>query len=49
MTIGEIIDVSKAEGALDICIQLVKKGMLTLEQAATQLGITEEELKSRMS
>ena len=49
MTIGEMLDASKEEGALDICIQLIKKGILTLEQAATQLGITEEELKSRIS
>ena len=61
MTIGEMLDVSKeegriegriqgrSEGALDICIQLIKKGILTLEQAATQLDMTEEELKSRMS
>ena len=39
----------RLEGALDTCVQLVKKGMLTLAQAAAQLEMTEEELKSKMS
>jgi len=37
------------QGALDTCIQLVKKGILTLAQAATQLGMSEEELAAKMS
>ena len=53
MTIGEIMDVSKAEGriegALDAYISLVEDGILSVEEAAKRLGITEEELKSRMS
>ena len=39
----------RLEGALDTCVQLVKKGMLTVAQAAAQLEMTEEELKSKMS
>ncbi len=44
-----ILNTGRAEGALDTCVQLVKKGILTLAQAAAQLEMTEEELKSKMS
>ena len=53
MTIGEMLDASKAEGrvegALDVYVSLVKDGVLSLVEAAKRLGMTEEELKSRMS
>ena len=38
----------RMEGALDMCIQLVKKGIVTLAQAAAQLGMTEEEFSAKM-
>ena len=37
------------QGRIDMCVQLVKKGVVTLQQAATQLGLTEEEFESKMS
>ena len=57
MTIGELMDVSKAEGkiegraegALDAYVSLIKDGLLSLAEAAKRLDMTEEELKSRMS
>ena len=49
MTIGEMLDASRVEGALDVYVSLVKDGVLSLAEAAKRLGITEEELKSRMS
>ena len=53
MTIGEMLDASKEEwkieGALDAYVSLVKDGILSLAEAAKRLGISEEELKSRMS
>ena len=52
MTIGEMLDASKAEGrlegAIDMCIQFVKKGVITLSEAASQLGMTEEEIAEKM-
>ena len=44
-----ILNAGRAEGRLDMCVQLVKKGIMTLAQAAAQLEMTEEELKSKMS
>ena len=57
MTIGEMLDASKeegrsegrTEGAFDAYVSLVKDGVLSLAEGAKRLGITEEELKSRMS
>ena len=56
MTIGEMLDASKEEGkaegriegALDVYVSLVVDGVLSLAEAAERLGMTEEELKSRM-
>ena len=52
MTIGEMLDASKeegrVEGALDVYVSLVVDGVLSLAEAAERLGMTEEELKSRM-
>ena len=39
----------RAEGRLDMCVQLVKKGIMTLVQAAAQLGMSEEEFAAKMS
>jgi len=39
----------REEGALDTCVQLVKKGILTLTQAAAQLGMSEEEFAAKLS
>ena len=49
MTIGEMLDASKEEATLDVYVSLVKDGVLSLADAAKRLGITEEELKSRIS
>ena len=61
MTIGEMLDISKAEGiiegkaegriegALDAYVSLVKDGVLSLAEAAKRLDMTEEELQARMS
>ena len=52
MTIGEMLDASRAEGRLegsiDMCIRFVKKGVITLSEAASQLGMTEEEIAEKM-
>ena len=52
MTIGEMLDASKAEGrlegAIDMCIQFVKKGVITLSEAALQLGMTEAQIAEKM-
>ena len=39
----------RTEGAFDTYVSLVKDGVLSLAEGAKRLGITEEELKSRMS
>ena len=44
-----ILNKGRAEGALDTCVQLVKKGILTLTQAAAQLGMSEEEFAAKLS
>ena len=61
MTIGEMLDASKEEGriegriqgrfegALDAYVSMVKDGVLSLAEAAKRLGMTEEELESKMS
>ena len=39
----------RLEGALDMCIGLLKDGVISLAEAAKRLSMTEEELKSKMS
>ena len=38
----------KLEGALNMCIRLVQQGIVSLSEAAKQLGMTEEELASKL-
>ena len=47
--LGEAREEGRAEGALELCIGLVKDGVLSLAEAAKRLGMTEEELMSKMS
>lgn len=35
-------------GRLDMCIELIKSGLLSIKDAAMKLGITESELKARL-
>ncbi len=39
----------RLEGAWDMCIGLLKDGVISLAEAAKRLSMTEEELKSKMS
>ncbi|MBR2037865.1 MAG: hypothetical protein IKA09_09100 [Lachnospiraceae bacterium] len=44
-----ILNTGRAEGRLDMCIGLLKDGVISMAEAAKRLSITEEELKSKMS
>ena len=44
-----ILNTGRAEGRLDMCIGLLKDGVISLAEAAKRLSMTEEELKSKMS
>ncbi len=37
------------KGALDMCIGLLKDGVISMAEAAKRLSMTEEELKAKMS
>jgi len=39
----------KAEGSLETLISLVKKGILAIEEAAEELGVTVEEFQKKMA
>ncbi len=39
----------RLEGALEMCIGLLKDGVISLAEAAKRLSMTEGELKSKMS
>ena len=39
----------RLEGALEMCIGLLKDGVISMAEAAKRLSMTEEELKSKMS
>ena len=43
-----LIRQGRLEGALDICIGLLKDGVISLAEAAKRLSMSEEELKSKM-
>lgn len=38
----------RAEGRVSLCVDLVRKGLLSVTQAAEQLGISEDEVRKMM-
>jgi len=44
-----LIRQGRLEGALDMCIALLKDGVISLTEAAKRLSMSEEELMARMS